>query len=78
MNTIELQNTIIRKILNTKDNQLLDYFNSILTIGEEDSDVYKLSDFEKQVINESLIDYKNGNIISNDDVFTKTEKWLKK
>lgn len=78
MNTIELQNTIIRKILNTKDNQLLDYFNSILTIGKEDSDVYKLSDFEKQVINESLIDYKNGNIISNDDVFTKTEKWLKK
>ena len=78
MNTIELQNTIIRKILNIKNNQLLDYFNSILTIGEKNSDVYKLSDFEKQVINESLTDYQNGNIISNDDVFTKTEKWLEK
>jgi len=29
MNTIELQNSIIRKILNTNDNQLLDYLNSI-------------------------------------------------
>lgn len=78
MNTVELQNTIIRKILNTKDNQLLDYFNRVLTIGEKDSDVYKFNDFEKQVINESLNDYQNGNTISNDDVFTKTEKWLEK
>ena len=76
MNTIELQNTIIRKILTIKDNQLLDYLNGILSIDKEDSKSYKLNDFEKRVINESLTDYKNGNVISNDDVFSKTEKWL--
>ena len=76
MNTIELQNTIIRKILTIKDNQLLDYLNGILSIDKEDSKSYELNDFEKRVINESLTDYKNGNVISNDDVFSKTEKWL--
>ena len=76
MNTIELQNTIIRKILTIKDNQLLDYLNGVLSIDKENSTNYKLNDFEKQVINESLTDYKNGEIISNDDVFFKTEKWL--
>ena len=76
MNTIELQNTIIRKILTIKDNQLLDYLNGILSIDKENSTSYKLNDFEKQVINESLVDYKNGHVISNDNVFSKTERWL--
>ena len=37
---------------------------------------YILNDFEIQIINESLSDYENGNIISNEDVFSKTKKWL--
>ena len=76
MNTTELQNIIIRKILDTQDKELLSYFNSILAVREKDSEKYKLSDFEKQVINESLTDYQQGNVISNDGVFSKTEKWL--
>ena len=75
MNTIELQNNIIRKILNTKDKQMLDYLNSILAQGEK-ADIYKLSDFEKKVLHESMADYKKGNVISNDEVFSKSEKWL--
>ena len=75
MNTIELQNSIIRKILNTKDKLMLDYLNSILEKGEN-ADIYKLSDFEKKILHESLVDYKKGNLITNDDVFSKSEKWL--
>ena len=76
MNTIELQNNIIRKILNTNDDQLLDYLNNILAQGE-DSNIYKLNDSERETLQESLADYKNGNVISNDDVFAKSKKWLK-
>ena len=50
MNTIELQNNIIRKILNIKDDQLLVYLNEILTLKGKTSDIYKLNDFEKKVI----------------------------
>ena len=74
MNTIEIQNSLIRKILNTQDIEILNYFHSILSSDTQVS--YKLNDFEIQLINDSLADYENGNIISNDDFFTKTEKWL--
>jgi hypothetical protein len=75
MTRIELQNNIIRLVLNTNDNQLLDYLNSILSKGAN-STLYKLSDFEKTIINESLSEYKAGKVISNEDVFSKNEKWL--
>jgi len=74
MNTVEIQNSLIRKILNTQDIEILNYFHTILS--SETKSTYKLNDFETQLINESLSDYENGNIISNDDVFLKTQKWL--
>ena len=74
MNTIEIQNSLIRKILNTQDIEILNYFHTILSADNQGT--YKLNNFETQLINDSLADYENGNIISNDDVFTKTEKWL--
>jgi hypothetical protein len=77
MTRIELQNSIIRQVLNTNDNQLLDYLNSILSKGA-DATLYKLSDFEKTIINESLSEYRAGKVISNEDVFSKNEKWLEK
>ena len=75
MNRTELQNSIIRQVLNINDNQLLDYLNSILIKGA-DSALYKLSDFEKTIINESLSEYNEGKIISNEDVFSRNEKCL--
>ncbi len=75
MNTVELQNNIIREILNINDNELLLYLDSILNKRLE-LDIYKLKEFEKQFVNESFEDYKKGNIVKNDDVFNKTEEWL--
>ena len=74
MNALEIQNSIIRKILNTQDIEILNYLNNILSFETQNS--YKLNEFENKVINDSLADYENGDILSNDDVFNKTEKWL--
>lgn len=77
MTTVELQNNIIRSILKTDDIQLLDYLNSVLSIAVKDkSSLYKLDDFEKNIIKESLKEYKLGKTLSNDEVFTKTKEWL--
>ena len=75
MNTIELQNSIIREILNISDEQLLVYLNDILK-KKADLNIYKLSEFETEFVEESLEDYQNGNTVDNDDVFNETEKWL--
>ena len=76
MTTKELQDSIIQKVLHTDDDQLLDYLNQILSEGREDK-IYQLSDFEKILISESQADYKLGKIISNEDVISRNEEWLK-
>lgn len=76
METIELQNHIIKKVLNTTDTGLLSWLNDLLSKSKEESP-YQLSDFEKRVLQESFIDYKKGNIIENDDLFKRNEEWLK-
>ena len=43
---------------------------------KDDSVTYKFTAFEKQALNESLADYKSGKVKSNEEVFSKVDKWL--
>lgn len=72
----ELQNKIIQKIMQSNDEQLLDYLNKILS-NETDKEIYKLSEFEKAIITESQAEYQSGKMILNEDIITKNEAWLK-
>jgi hypothetical protein len=75
METTDLQNSIIKKVLHTDDNQLLDYLNQLLN-NIATQETYQLSDFEKSIISESKADYLSGKTISNEDVFNRNDKWL--
>jgi hypothetical protein len=77
METSDLQHSIIEKVLHTDDNQLLDYLNQILN-NKENQSLYELSDFEKSIIAESKSDYLSGKTISNEDIISRNEEWLKK
>lgn len=76
METTDLRNSIIEKVLHTNDNQLLDYLNQILNNNEKEAP-YKLSDFEKSIISESKADYLSGKTISNEDIISRNKEWLK-
>jgi len=73
----ELQNKIIQKVMQSNDEQLLDYLNKLLS-NEADEVIYKLSEFEKAIISESQIEYQSGKTILNEDIISKNEAWLKK
>jgi len=75
MSTAELQNSIIQKVLKISDSQLLDYLNSLLQ-EDESSSFYSINEWEMKFIQESILEYKKGEVIKNDDVFSKNEKWL--
>lgn len=75
MSTAELQNNIIQKVLKISDNQLLDYLNSLLKENESSS-FYSLNEWEMKLIEEGISEYDRGEVISNDDVFSKNEEWL--
>ena len=55
MNTIELQNNIIREILNINDNQLLLYLDNILK-KREGLDIYKLNEFENGFLRRRFVE----------------------
>ena len=61
MSTKELQESIIQKIRRTKDDELLNYLNQLLS--NEDDQTYKLLDFEKNMLAESETDYLTGKTI---------------
>lgn len=75
METKELQNSIIQKVLHTEDNQLLDYLYKLLNKNENQR-IYQLSEFERSFISESQADYEEGNVISNEDIISRNEEWL--
>ncbi|MEI8114452.1 MAG: hypothetical protein WCI54_12520 [Bacteroidia bacterium] len=76
MKTTELQDSIIQKVMNTHDDQLLDYLDQLLSEGN-DKEIYKLSEFEKSIIYESQANYQSGKVISNDEIFLRNDEWLK-
>jgi len=72
----ELQNKIIQKVMQSNDEQLLDYLNKLLS-NEADEVIYKLSEFEKAIITESQTEYQSGKTILNKDIISRNEAWLK-
>jgi len=76
MGSERIQNIIIRKVLDTEDEKLLDYLDHILSVGEA-SKLYLLTEDEKAMIAESLSDYESGRIVSNEEVNTRNGGWLK-
>jgi hypothetical protein len=71
----DLQNSIIEKVLISKDILLLDYPNQLLDDGNG-AEIYNLSGFEKAIISDSVADYATGNVISNEDVILRNQEWL--
>jgi hypothetical protein len=76
MSSEGIQNSIIRKVLDSKDDALLNYLNQLLNESEE-CEHYVLSDVEEKLISESTADYKLGKVVSNEDVTLRNEEWLK-
>lgn len=77
MTTLELQNTIIRKILETDDSVLLDFVNTILA-GNRKLNEYQFTETERKLIQESQSSYMAGETIDDDVVIDRLDKWLEK
>ena len=75
MTTKDLQNSIIEKVLNSKDELLLDYLNQLLD-DENGAEIYNLSDLGKAIISDSKADYASGNVIANEEVILRNREWL--
>ena len=78
MSTLALKKQLIDKIESTDDHTILEEVYRILDIGEDNFDIYQLSDEQRLAIDKGLDDIKHGRVISHEEAKKEIEEWLSK
>ena len=78
MSTPELKKKLIGKISALEDEKLLQEVCRLLEMGEGDFELYKLSDEQINVVNESKEEVKKGNFLTDKDADKEIDEWLGK
>jgi len=78
MSTVELKERLISKILHTENPEVLGEVFRLLEIENEEIEVIKLSDQQKQAILQGQEDIKNGRFLTNEQADQEIDEWLNK
>jgi hypothetical protein len=78
MSTVELKEKLISTILHTDSPELLGEVFRLLEIENEEMEVIKLSDQQKQAILQGQEDIKNGRFLTNEQADQEIDEWLNK
>jgi len=76
MNTSELKLDLIKAISETDDVDFLNEVKKLLNYKRDENSVRVFNDWEQARIDKSMEDYKNGNVISDEEAQTEIEKWF--
>jgi len=78
MSTLDLRKRLIEKIQKTDNESLLKEVYRLLELETEDIEVYKLSEDQKDAINEARQQIKKGQFLTNDQADKEIDEWLSK
>ncbi len=78
MSTQELQEKLIVKIKNTKENYILEEVSRLLEFEENSGHIYNLNAEQQRLIDMSLNEIERGEYFTDEDVQKETDEWLKK
>ena len=77
MSTSELKKRLIDKIKETDNNNLLEEAFRLLQLESEDIEAYKLSEDQKNAVNEARQQIKNGQFLTDDEGNKDIDEWLR-
>lgn len=78
MSTLELRKRLIEKIQKTDNESLLREVYRLLELETEDIEVYKLSNDQKDAVNEARQQIKKGQFLTSDQANKEIDEWLSK
>ncbi len=78
MTTIELKKQIVSKLQTTDDSEVLEAMLRLLELETNDTEVYALNEHQKQAIEISRAQIKNGEFYTEEEADKITEEWLKR
>jgi len=76
MNTSELKLDLIKAISETNDIDFLNEVKNLLNYKRNENSVRVFNDLEQERIDKAMIDYKNGNVTSDEEAQNEIEKWF--
>ena len=76
MSTIELKKRLIDKIQKTENEGLLEEAYRLLELETSDIEIYKLSDNQKLIVEESRQQIKNGQFLTDEQANNEIDEWL--
>lgn len=76
MSTIELKKRLIDKIQKTENEGLLEEAYRLLELETSDIEIYKLSDNQKLIVEESRQQIKNGQFLADEQANNEIDEWL--
>jgi hypothetical protein len=74
----ELKNQVKKRIESVNDESLLEEILNLIDFQSEKEEMYMIPSDHQKELELSLEQMKNGDIISNEDVNDKVQKWLSK
>ncbi len=78
MSTLELKERLIDKIIHIENPELLGEVFRLLELEEKDMQVIRLSEEQKQAIQQGQKDIQNGQFLTNEQASKEIEGWLSK
>ena len=78
MSIQELQEKLIAKIKNTKQDYILEEASRLLEFEETSGHIYNLNAEQQQLIDRSLKEIESGEFFTDEEVQKESEEWLKK
>jgi len=78
MTVIELKEKLIKKIITTNDEELLEELSWIIDVEEPNNEIHVMSEGEIEAVNEGLAQLDRGEWISNEEANRRADEWLKK
>ena len=78
MSNAELKKRLIDKIQETDNKNLVEEAFRLLQMESEDIEVYKLSEDQKNAVNEARQQIKNGQFLTDDEANKDIDEWLGK
>lgn len=76
MSTVEIKKKLIKRINDSENELLLEEIYRLME-GEDADDIMNLSDELKESVREGQEDYRQGRVISQDDLDREVDEWLK-
>jgi hypothetical protein len=78
MSTVELRKRLIEQIQKTENDQLLEEVYRLLDMEVEETEVYVLSNAQKDAIEESRQEIRQGKYLTDDQSNKEIDEWLEK